>query len=116
MLGHLKLSQRAAPSQCPCKFSLTSRRNAMNTSATRLSKTSLSPARTPPWTAPAWTMAERLERIAALGQRVEGYVRFMCDIAAFGGASDEAKERAVTAFYEKMITVERQLGCIQEHL
>ena len=69
-----------------------------------------------PWLTPPWTMAERLHRIEAMGQKIDGYVRFMCKVVGFDGASAEAKEAAVTAFYERMVIVEKQLGRIQENL
>ena len=69
-----------------------------------------------PWTTPPWTMEERLQRIEAMGQRISGYVRFMCQAGSLNGTSVEAKERAVRAFYERMVIVEKQLGLIQEDL
>jgi hypothetical protein len=71
-------------------------------------------AQTGPWPSPPWTQEERLARIEALGQRIDGFIRFMCQIGSLKGASAEAKERAVTAFYERMVVVESQLGRIQE--
>ena len=68
------------------------------------------------WLAPPWTLKERLERIEAMGQRIDGYVRFMCQVASLNNASAEAKERAVTAFYERMLVVEKQLGSIYDEL
>ena len=67
-----------------------------------------------PWATPPWTMEERVQRIEAMGQRISGYVRFMCQAGSMNGTSAEAKERAVRAFYERMVIVERQLGHIQE--
>ena len=61
------------------------------------------------------TLEDRLLRIAALGQRVSNYVQLMCQVGALAGTSNEAKERAVTAFYEGMIAVERKLGRIHEN-
>lgn len=61
-----------------------------------------------------WTHEERLQRIEAMGERIAGYVRFMCQVGNLAGASDEAKTKAVAAFYEKMVTVERQLGQIHD--
>jgi hypothetical protein len=69
-----------------------------------------------PWTEPPWTMEERLERIRALGQRIDAYVRFMCQVGGLGGTSAEAKEHAVTAFYERLVVAEGQLGRVQEDL
>jgi hypothetical protein len=69
-----------------------------------------------PWLTPAWTMQERVHRIEGLGQKIAGYVDFMCQIARVEGVSEEAKERAVAAFYERMLLVEKQLGRLQEDL
>ena len=68
-----------------------------------------------PQTAP-WTTEERLQRIAAMGQRIDGYIQYMCQVGNLGGTSAEAKEKAVTAFYERLLVLERQLGRIQEEL
>jgi hypothetical protein len=65
---------------------------------------------------PPTTMEERLQRIESLGRRVDDYIQFMCQIRSLNGSSAEAKERAVTAFYQQMLVVERQLGRIHEDL
>ena len=62
------------------------------------------------------TLEERVRRIEAMGQRIDGYIRSMCQIASLNGSSAEAKERAVTTFYEQMIVVESQLGRIHGDL
>jgi hypothetical protein len=69
-----------------------------------------------PWLTPPWTMEERLQRIEAMGQRLSGYIRFMCEVGSLNGTCADAKERAVTAFYERMVVLERQLNRIQEDL
>jgi hypothetical protein len=61
-------------------------------------------------------MEERLERIEALGQRISGYVRFMGQVASLKSTSAEAKERAVSAFYERLVALESQLSRIHEGL
>jgi hypothetical protein len=61
-------------------------------------------------------MEERLQRIDAMGQRINGYIRFMCQVASLTGTSAEAKDKAVTAFYARMVVVESQLARIQEDL
>ena len=61
-------------------------------------------------------MEECLHQIEVTGQRVHGYVQFMCQVGSLGGTSVEAKERAVAAFYERLAVLERQLGRIQEGL
>lgn len=63
-----------------------------------------------------WTLEERRNRIQALGQRIDGYVRFMCQVGALNNASGEVKEKAVTAFYDRMVIVEKQLAVIHDHL
>ena len=68
------------------------------------------------WSTPPWTLEERLHRIDVLGQKIAEYVRFMCHVAGLNGASAEVKERAVTAFYDKMVVVEKQLARIHENL
>lgn len=69
-----------------------------------------------PWLTPPWNMQERLQRIEAMGLRIDSFIKFICQIPNMNGTSTEAKERAVTAFYEQMIIVEAQLGHIQEQL
>jgi len=66
--------------------------------------------------APALPLEEHIRQIEVLGQRIDGYVRFMCQIAGLSGTSAEAKERAVTAFHERMIVVESQLARIHDEL
>jgi hypothetical protein len=61
-------------------------------------------------------MDQRLQRIETLGQRINGYIQFICTARGLDGTSGEAKETAVAAFYERMVVLERQLGRIQEEL
>ena len=58
----------------------------------------------------------RLRDIAAMGQRIHGYVEFMCQIGTLAGTSAEAKERALAAFHERLAALERQLGRIHDQL
>lgn len=67
-------------------------------------------------TPPPLTLDERLHRIQALGQRIDSYVRFMCQINSLTGTSAEVKERGVAAFYEQMVLVEGQLSHIHDEL
>jgi hypothetical protein len=60
------------------------------------------------------TLDERVQRIEAMHKRIDGYVRFMCQIAGMSGTSGEMKERAVTLFYEQMVVVEKQLAHIHD--
>ena len=68
------------------------------------------------WLAPPWTLKERLERIEAMGQRMNAYIRFILQINSLNGTSAEAKEKAVIAFYDRMVALESQLIRIQEDL
>ena len=76
------------------------------------------PAPWPPsaWAAPPLTTEERLQRIAALGERVAAYVRFMGEVGGLVGTSGEMKERALTAFYERLAAAESELRRIQDDL
>lgn len=69
-----------------------------------------------PWQPPCLTTEERLQQIEKLGQRIAGYVQFICKVGGMNGTSAEAKERAVAAFYERIVVLEGQLGRIQENL
>jgi hypothetical protein len=68
-----------------------------------------------PWSTPPWTMDERLHRIDVLGQKIAEYVRFLGEAVGQTNASAEAKDRVVTAFYDRIVVVERQLSRIQEN-
>jgi hypothetical protein len=61
------------------------------------------------------TLEERLHRIEAMGQRIDSYIKFMCQIGSLTGSSAEAKERAVATFYEQLVIVEGQLGLIHDN-
>jgi hypothetical protein len=65
---------------------------------------------------PPTTTEERLVHIRALGQRVDGYVRFMCSVGRLASSSAEVKEKAVALFYERLAFMEQELGKIQEKL
>ncbi len=59
------------------------------------------------------TTAERVRLIEALGQRINGYVQFMCQAGNPNKASGEATDKAVVAFYEQMVLLESRLEHIQ---
>jgi hypothetical protein len=65
---------------------------------------------------PALTAEERLQHTEALGQRIAGYFRFRCQVGGLNGTSAERKERAATAFHERMALLASQLGRIREDL
>ncbi len=65
---------------------------------------------------PPWTTAERLVHIRALGLRIDQHIRFICEIGNLNGTSQEAKEKAVSVFYERLRSLEQQLDHIHEEL
>jgi len=68
------------------------------------------------WLTPPSTHEERLQRIEAMRQCINGHIQFICQVASLNGSSAEAKGRAVTAFYERMVQIERQLSRIRDEL
>ena len=56
------------------------------------------------------------QRIEALGLRIAEHVQFMYAPSNSGGTSAEVREKALAAFYERLVVVERQLGHIRESL
>jgi hypothetical protein len=66
-------------------------------------------------TAPTTTEGLLLH-VRALGQRIDGYIHFMCAVSRLNGASAEAKQKAVAVFHERLAAMEKELGRIQEDL
>ena len=81
---------------------------------TKMKKTARSGAMPSIAQTPAWTTAERLLRIQAMGQRITSYVQYMCQVGDLKGSSTEATEKAVSAFYDQMVVLERQLALIHD--
>ncbi len=69
-----------------------------------------------PWPEPPATTEELLRHIEALGQRVSGHVAFMCAVDTLAGTSDEAKEKAVAVFHERLAGLERELSRVRNNL
>jgi len=69
-----------------------------------------------PWLTPPTSEEERLQRIEAMGLKITKYVQFIRKVHGLCGTSVESRDRAVVAFYERMVVLERQLGRIQEEL
>src|ERR1700730_10361680 len=65
---------------------------------------------------PPLTTKERLLHIRALGRRINDYIKFMCGPGQLGGSSGEVKEKAVTAFYERLVALEQALARVYEDL
>lgn len=68
------------------------------------------------WPSAPASLADRVQRIETMGLRINNYIQFICKAASLTVTSVEAKDRGVTAFYERMLVVERQLRRIQEDL
>ena len=65
---------------------------------------------------PPLNTEDRLMHIRALGQRINGYVRFMCAVGTLESCSGEAKQKAVTVFYDCLVTLEPPLGSVPKKL
>ena len=65
---------------------------------------------------PPWNTEDRLVHIEALGKRIDQHIRFICSVGKLNGTSAEAKDKAVTVFYERLRSLERQLDRIHEDL
>ena len=62
------------------------------------------------------TTEERRQRIEVIGQRINGYVQFMCQTGILTNTSGEAMEKAIVLFYDQMVLMESQLGRIHDDL
>jgi len=67
--------------------------------------------RTPPANA-----EEYLLHIGLLGKRVEGHVTFMCGVDRLNGTSSEAKNKALSQFYQRLVAMELELNRVREEL
>src|SRR5262245_40712906 len=65
---------------------------------------------------PPRTTEDRLLHIAALGRRIQQYIRFMGAIRNMGGSSIEAKNLAVVVFHDCLAALEPQLGNIPKKI
>lgn len=65
---------------------------------------------------PPRTTEDRLLHIAALGRRIQQYIKFMGGIGNMAGSSAEAKELAVIVFHDCLATLEPHLGDIPQGL
>jgi hypothetical protein len=65
---------------------------------------------------PPRTTEDRLLHIAALGRRIQQYIKFMGAIGDLAGSSIEAKELAVVIFHDCLAALEPHLGDIPEEL
>jgi hypothetical protein len=63
-----------------------------------------------------WNTEERLVHIQALGLQIDRHIRFIRGVDGLSGTSAEAKEKAVTFFYERLRALEQQLVRIREEL
>jgi len=68
------------------------------------------------WRQPPVTTEDCVERIEELGRRVDGHVRFMCEVGKLASTSAEAKHQAAADFYDRLQILERVLGRIREEL
>jgi len=62
------------------------------------------------------TLEDRLVQVRALGERINGYIQFMCAVGELNGTSMETKQKTVAAFHERLAALEQQLSRIHQHL
>jgi hypothetical protein len=55
------------------------------------------------------TLEDRLAHIQALGKRIEEHIQFVLGVATLSGTSAESKQKAVTAFHDRLAHFERAL-------
>jgi hypothetical protein len=65
---------------------------------------------------PLCSPEQRRQLLKALGERVDGHIRFMCKVDTLPGVSAEAKERALSLFHERLALLEKELARIGENL
>jgi hypothetical protein len=65
---------------------------------------------------PPRTTEDRLLHIAALGRRIQRYIKFMGAVESLGGSSIEAKNLAVGVFHDCLVALEPQLGNIRKKI
>jgi hypothetical protein len=65
---------------------------------------------------PPQTTEDRLLHIAALGRRIQRYIKFMGAVGKMAGSSMEAKDLAVVVFHDCLAALEPQLGNIPKKI
>jgi len=65
---------------------------------------------------PCVTTEDHLARIQALGRKIEEHIRFMGTVATLPGTSAESRAKAVSAFHERLLILERGLAQTLEEL
>jgi hypothetical protein len=65
---------------------------------------------------PPATAEEFLLHINVLGKRVEGHLAFMAAVERLNGTSAEAKNRALSQFYQRLAAMEQELNRVREEL
>ncbi len=61
------------------------------------------------------TTEEYLERIDAMGRRISGFIQFICQVGNLNGVSLESKDKAIVAFYDHLVIMERRLERIHSN-
>jgi hypothetical protein len=63
---------------------------------------------------PPITTEDYLVHVRALGSKIEGYIKFICAVSGPNRASEEAREKAVRAFYERLHVLEQELRRVHD--
>jgi hypothetical protein len=113
---HPRLARAAAKvTTPPTKKATTTAKPAVAKAPPPTSKSPLSSPPELPRTPPAST-EEFLMHIGSLGKRIEGHVTFMCAVERLCGTSAEAKTRALSQFYQRLVAMEQELNRVREEL
>jgi hypothetical protein len=65
---------------------------------------------------PPATPEEFLLHINLLGKRVDDHLAFMAAVERLNGTSAEAKNRALSQFYQRLVAMEQELNRVREEL
>jgi hypothetical protein len=63
---------------------------------------------------PPMTTEEHLTHVRALGKKIEGYIDSICSAVGPNRASEEVRNKAVRAFYERVHALEQELRRIHD--
>ena len=62
------------------------------------------------------TADERRADIDRIAERINGIVRFICDMSELPGTSAEVRDKAIAAFHARMVVAEKHLTHIRDQL
>jgi hypothetical protein len=63
---------------------------------------------------PPMTTEDHLTHVRALGKKIEGYIDSICSAGGPNRASEEARDKAVRTFYERLHVLEQELRRVHD--